>query len=115
MIYSLDEKIVGKWLDGKDLYQKSYYIDDLTRASITVESDASAIDKLIYAEGILLADDFQVPFTTDGGHNYTSYIIIGHTIDSESETDSLNISAGTSALNDFTEAYVTCRYTKKSE
>lgn len=37
MVYSTDEQVIGKWIDGKPLYQKTFNIDSLPSAGDTAK------------------------------------------------------------------------------
>ena len=53
--YSTDEHIIGTWIDGKPLYEKTIYIGSLTRGSsyTNVEHHISNIDKIISTVGMV--------------------------------------------------------------
>lgn len=54
-LYSTDEKMIGKWTDGKPLYQKTIEISSVTRKSWNSTAHGiSNIDKVVKYEGFLL-------------------------------------------------------------
>lgn len=102
--YSTTEKIVGTWIDGKPLYQKTYDVG--TDASITY-SLPSYINKVINFSGII--EGFApIPYVSSST-NFCIYLFV----DSD---NNINIRKGSSvqSLASGT-AYVTIQYTKTTD
>lgn len=105
--YSTTEQNTGvKWVDGKDIYQKSYHFTELTeQRSKNYDISSDNIDFVISSEGT-------VKFGTNGGFGWFSMPYF----------DSSSYHADIGAKNTqitivsegwyFTEAYVTLKYTK---
>lgn len=54
--YSTEEKVVGKWIDGKPIYEKVIYTDITDRNWHDIQMDVS-IDNIIKLKGILYRGD----------------------------------------------------------
>ena len=53
-LYSTDEKMIGQWIDGKPIYQKTFYINALTNKSIlSVSHGISDIGELVSITGTM--------------------------------------------------------------
>ena len=111
MIYSLDEKVVGTWLDGKPIYQKTLFLDNLVASDNAIDVSDLNIDVLVYAEALRRFENDSLneytPFTTDGGYSSQSKQSITYS------DDELAIAIGTGV--DFDDYYVTIRYTKTTD
>lgn len=105
--YSMEEKRIGIWIDGKPLYQKAIVIDSVGKISTTAKSFAHNIQN---AEIVWITDGFlfntnNKSFALDGGSRYFT-------------SDRTNIYVTeTSGSEDFTQlqAYVILRYTKTTD
>lgn len=63
-VYSEQEKLVGKWLDGKPIYQKTIIFQpEINVENPVIDTSALNVDKIIKIEGSML---------TDGGNSYIS-------------------------------------------
>ena len=97
-----EQKTNLKWIDGKDIYVKTFEITDSTK-SITLPTD---IDKIINYEGMRYwnasnVNGYRIPYYVSGTDFVTIYFDNGN----------LNIIKGNSSK--ITEAYVNVYYTKK--
>ena len=45
--YSIDEQVIGKWLDGKPLYQKSFVMDNSYTSEVAIDSASGYSIKVI--------------------------------------------------------------------
>ena len=52
ILYDIKEKVVGKWIDGKPIYEKVIYVDIADRDWHNIQMDVS-IDNVIKIKGIL--------------------------------------------------------------
>ena len=107
--YSTDEKIVGKWIDGNLLYQKTIYIDSLPNNS--TKNIAHGIANISSIIGI----DSYVKWASGGWIADLPWVVSGD------DTETITVSAGLSSIQIVTKkdrtsmsAYVTLRYTKTS-
>lgn len=52
-VYSTEEKVVGTWIDGKPIYEISYYITNIpaSSATTTILGTISNVDKMITING----------------------------------------------------------------
>ena len=55
-VYSPEEKVVGTWINGKPIYQKTYVINSPVRGSWTIFDNKTTFDKLI-ADSFRLIDN----------------------------------------------------------
>lgn len=114
MIYSLNEKVVGKWIDNKPLYQKTFlHTGALTSGDNTIDiGDFSDIDVFVYGEALAIGSedsvDYYKPFN-DGGATGTKLTL-------EFNTDAgLVCNAGANIVGDYDRYLFTIRYTKISD
>lgn len=74
-LYSTDEKMIGRWIDGKPLYQKVYTLSSVvtvSNSSFTTisEIDASTMDRTFNVFGVSESADYSCPMmlTTEEGY-----------------------------------------------
>lgn len=109
-IYSEDEYIVGKWVDGKKLYQKSFSIASFPSGTITIDVSSLNIENFVYAEGEanliqngIVVETIIIPaYTSSSYHNAIRY-----------QNGNVQILHG--GLNEYTSGHITIRYTKTVE
>lgn len=106
--YSTDEKIVGTWIDGKPLYQKTISCGTLPNATTKlIAHTITNLDKIITVNGFAHSTDsiLSLPFTStvSVGANITCYV----------EGTNIKIITGSNRTV-FTVSYVTLQYTKTS-
>lgn len=68
-VYSLTEHIVGKWLDGRDIYERTYNVGSLSIGSFgTVISidNANEINQVLYMQGISQTESMDLMSYFDG-------------------------------------------------
>ena len=95
--YSTDEQVIGTWIDGKTLYEKTWDLgSDITVGNWTTIMTLSGIDKLISSESV----------QTDASISYIEYWIDGTTLKGNSLRNS-------NPNTDYVR-YLTLRYTKSS-
>ena len=106
--YSIDEKIIGNWIDGNLLYQKTVYIDSLPNNS--TKNIAHGISKISSIIGIDSYVIWSSGWTAD-----LPWMVAGD------DSETITVSAGLSNIQIVTKkdrtsmsAYVTLRYTKTS-
>lgn len=66
--YSNDEQIVGEWIDGKPIYQKTIDCGALSNKSTkTVAHNIANIDKIVYIDGFTVEGNstFPLPYVHD--------------------------------------------------
>ena len=69
VVYSLTEHIVGKWLDGRDIYERTYNVGSISIGSFgTVISidNANDIDRVLYMQGISQTESMDLMSYFDG-------------------------------------------------
>lgn len=105
--YSTNEQIVGTWIDGSTLYEKTVYISSLpNNATIEYITGLSNITPISFDNTIIFqsGNTSKAPYVNSGG---TVRIAIQFNADGK-------IYFGTNTDQSTTSAYVTIRYTKSS-
>ena len=83
VIYSTEEHIIGKWIDGRDLYQKTLDLGTMpNNAAKNVAHGISNLDFIIDYRGFVkhstvARNGLPLPFVNSGGTNATSNIRLG--------------------------------------
>lgn len=100
------EHIVGKWINGKTLYEKTVDCGALPAAgNKTISHGITNLDCIYEIRGVAIRPNtswYPLPFTTAGGN------AIGVDVNSSSVV----IRVGTTDYSNYTESYITFRYTK---
>jgi phage minor structural protein len=109
--YSTSEQIVGRWIDGKPLYQKTLSFTNLTGMINDVPTGISNIEKVCYMEGICLQNN------ASGSYRALPYAIPSGYTDSigfvfEKDDAGIDFRLGE---NTYSEIYITIRYTKTTD
>lgn len=110
-LYSTDEKMIGQWVDGKPVYQKTVDCGALPNNTLkTVAHNISNMDRCIsisgYAYAYQVPEFIPLPFTTPSG---TQYIV-------EIKCNLSDIKINTKYnMSEYTESYVTIQYTKTTD
>ena len=108
--YSIDEQVVGTWIDGKPIYRKVIYFGSLpNKATKSVAHNITNLDVIVDFYG-LTCDSTNVyiplPATNNISNAYTTYILI----------DATNISIRNGAdMSDYVRTYITLEYTKTTD
>lgn len=118
--YSTSEKIVGTWIDGKPLYQKT--IADTTNDTINVTkyiSIGASIDTCVSCNGIFLDtnDVFKpLPFFTNAvtNNNIAALKLVTNSNNASSNKNTIGLVCSSSNLLN-RPVYVTIRYTKTTD
>lgn len=115
-IHSTDERIIGQWIDGKPLYQKTIETGALPNATTkSVETGIANISNVIDISGFAKSSNGArcIPILyAMGGSSASVCLADVRDISSSGATIRLNASAN---LSDFTTSYVTIRYTKTTD
>ena len=104
--YNTEEKIVGKWIDGKPIYEKVIIIDN----------PPSGVD-VLYSHGISNFNhviNINVVYITNGGIEYSEPIYLGSNFARSCAIDSTNLYITTKGGN-YIQLYVTIQYTKTTD
>ena len=71
--YSTNEQVIGTWIDGKPLYQKSFTLSSQLQVASSSWTNAnvsvSNIDKIVYGDGISEDGTYQGTLATDKNNN----------------------------------------------
>lgn len=108
--YSTSEKIVGTWIDGSTIYEKTFNVGTISAGNDIRVSVQLNIAKVIRLSGNAHSSNYNQWVEINFPHqNITAYIVTAVYIESSQE---INIHTGT----DFTldECYITLQYTKSS-
>lgn len=105
LIYSNEEKVIGKWIDGKSIYRKVIEVGDMSIPSVdTVLNIAHNISNF----GTLI--DIKLRMTFSGALQYSYWNGIGRIM-----ADSTNIKIVGKEPATFTNVFVIIEYTKTTE
>ena len=68
--YSTEEKIVGKWIDGKPIYEKTYILNNVNLLSNNNIFDTIENVEIINSKGIIsdASRSFSIPYADGGGY-----------------------------------------------
>ena len=69
VVYSLTEHIVGKWLDGRDIYERTYNVGSVSIGSFGTAlnlDNLNEIDKVLYMQGISPTESMDLMSYFDG-------------------------------------------------
>ena len=105
VIYSLEEREIGVWKDGKPLYEKTIDFGAIPNStSKSVAHNISNLDKIVSFDGVMISSDsFE---TLPSGENSNFRLTANDT----------NINVVTSAnWNDWSSSFITIRYTKTTD
>lgn len=109
--YSTDERVVGKWIDGKKLYEKTVNIGALPNAATkSINISDLNIDKIIEFNGYATSDTVNIPvqYAVSGGTGF-----VGVATYYTRNNGNLTIEAYNDRTN-YTECYLTIKYTKSN-
>lgn len=116
MFYSYEEKKIGKWIDGKDLYQKTI-LTPIVDNTVEYTIISGPFENVVFIEGLLNnfeGGGFQNPIVTDGG--YSSSTSKRYEIEKKPAENSSIITAHMGGISfsegDTYNLYTTIRYTK---
>lgn len=104
--YSTTEKIVGKWIDGSDIYEKTLSVESLTVGETSIQHGIQNADRLIDVYGTALYDSkyIFIPYVST---NAIYNIGIGNF-----STTTIDVGIGSGFSGGLTDATITLRYTK---
>lgn len=115
MSYSTDEQVVGRWIDGKPLYQKTYTVARAANVGNTSITHGLSFDYITVADGVIIADDKSLTYplpnnwvSTDGtdGIEQSGVFITPTTI---------NIRVRNNEMTVPSTIYITVQYTKSTD
>lgn len=114
-VYSTSERIVGTWIDGKPIYQKTVtktlsITTDKTQTSNDIDVTSLAIDKLIKIDAFVSGSNF-TRYSTDIWGSNMEYLFEAFY---QNDYKNLRLTINRSTF-DGTTAYVTIRYTKTTD
>lgn len=97
--YSTDEQIIGSWIDGKPLYQKTYVMTDFSNKTVGTNSSRISIAHGISSLGDVVSMYGVVKFSYDNGATWSQRPMNGYIVSSYGDLD-------TTAAKDKMSAYV---------
>ena len=103
-VYSTDEKIIGKWVNGKILYRKTYYIT--TEGTDITELN---FDYIVISKASIITQNFIFPAERYTNENDRIDIFISK------QNRTININLGSAWSSEFIGAYITLEYTKTTD
>lgn len=73
--YSTDEKVVGTWIDGKTIYEKTFEYGALPNNTlVSKEHGVANIDNIVYMSGIAVEGNTTIPVPFIGENNISMFI-----------------------------------------
>lgn len=117
MFYSYEEKKIGKWIDGKALYQKTI-LTPIIENTVDYTITSGPFENVVFIEGLLNNNfeggGFQYSIVTDGG--YSSRTSKRYEIEKNPAENNSVITAHIGGISfsegDSYNLYTTIRYTK---
>ena len=106
--YSTTEQIIGTWIDGKQLYQKTYSGTLSSDTAVTEIADKPTSASIIYIEGVMLALNgavYPMCFTDDSG-SYNARVWL---------RDTGKITVATTSAWYGSDVFITIKYTKTTD
>lgn len=110
-IHSLDERIIGQWIDGKPLYQKTIEFGALPNNAIkSVAHNISGMDKIIDIKGLTIhpTNHYYIPLNDVSTTSQSNQIRVW------ADSTNVNIITGMNGTN-YSQTYITLRYTKTTD
>ena len=115
-VYSLTEHQIGYWIDGRELFERTYLISplgDSSTHSVTAELGIDQLIEIVESRGQLLGQDYSrplngIPLLADGSADIANAVSY-----SLSDTE-ITVTKGT-ADRSTEKAYITVRYTRYSD
>lgn len=108
--YSTEEKVVGTWIDGKPLYQKTVYIPSLPNSTqVKYTIDVTNVDLIKQCEGVT-STGTQLNAMRPGNYSYCIGLFAG-----KDKDNNANIYIETGQDRRSLDAYITIQYTKTTD
>lgn len=108
-LYSTDEKIIGRWIDGKPLYQKTIDFGALPNAKTKeIEHNISDVDIVTYVCGVSYDSTRVAQIHLPNAVNTSNYIGVN------AGRTTVSVNTGSNRTS-FTETYITIQYTKTTD
>lgn len=122
MKYSTSEQIIGEWIDGKPIYQKTVVFSSQSITNKTYDV-ATSVDKMIDGHVLLYRTDggikqpIIVPYMGSSTSTYDDYVVSGYWKDLNAESNSLKFAfqVGTVPAERTYDVYITVKYTKTTD
>ena len=112
--YSTEEKVIGTWIDGKPVYEKTIHIDSISSTSFTVNHGISNLKEIVSLDGSIRGTMsnayYYEPLNDHAGMNSgdsTRVADINQTI--------ISVQVGSGRASTATDANITLRYTKTTD
>ncbi len=114
--YSTGEQVVGTWIDGSTIYEKTLYVASLNTSDNQITHNINNFNRIIHAEGSVIrgtgnsAKQLCIPYASPDGQTWSLGIY-------EFTNSGFLINVGSSYNSSYslTDCYVTIRYTKTNE
>lgn len=107
--YSTEEKVVGKWIDGKPIYEKSYNVGSIARNTRAEVDSILSIDKIISCNGGAYSQTYNQKYPMPFVHtNTNAYAIMVYIISGV-------LYAETGNDMPVSECHITVQYTKTTD
>lgn len=111
--YSTTEQVVGTWVDGSPVYEKTFVVNNPSTGNNTITHNISNLDMLISVGGFAkMADGYQQPFNFISNADDFKWNIL--VLDFGSTDFTLQIGVNYTSTKAISKAVVTLRYTKST-
>ncbi len=111
--YSTTEQVVGTWVDGSPVYEKTFVVNNPSTGNNTITHNISNLDMLISIGGFAkMADGYQQPFNFISNADDFKWNIL--VLDFGSTDFTLQIGVNYTSTKAISKAVVTLRYTKST-
>lgn len=109
--YSTDEKVIGTWIDGSTLYEKTVHTGALSSGDPSIAHNISDLDNVIDLSGFVIYAGKKAPFPLISRQNVNWQMGVA-----DITSTNINFEIGTNYTGTYavTDSYVTIQYTKSS-
>lgn len=108
-IYSTEERVIGTWIDGKPVYQKTFYKESATAGAEVNVGTVNNVKQFISSEGVCKRR--VNGFFTTIGHTNANYLQSATLVGFSIPVNTLLLYPG----EDITDIYITIKYTKTTD
>lgn len=115
--YSTDEQVVGTWIDGKPVYEKTVqYIGNISPNGTSFPHNILNVDKFISLDSLLYSEDYSRTYM---GNSYIYHDVNSVNIDIKVTVEAENIKINRSSVPEASDvpyfSYITLQYTKTTD
>jgi hypothetical protein len=106
--YSTEEQVIGTWVDGKPIYQRTYYVQGTFTTQLDVVTDADYIDTIININGFAYTNNNAwIPVPCNNSVSVNRQIEVFQVVGA--------ICIGIGSERTLSKVYLTIQYTKNTD